>query len=273
MDKISALVGKHGFRARILHNGSLAGTVELPADARHGYLHLVREGELAFTHEAVPRLRITTPALVFYPRGLRHALHAPPGTPASLLSAATGFQGGADNPLVRALPPFMVVPLTEGALGPTLRVLALEAEREEEGRDLVLERLTDVLIIQIMRHAFKTGRLSPQLLAGLADERLGRALAAIHDAPQSDWKLTSLARVAGMSRSAFALYFQQVVGITPGDYLLQSRMNLAMTLLRQGEQVKAVSAGVGYASQPAFTRAFTESTGLSPRAWLQEQAA
>lgn len=273
MDKISALVGRHGFRARILHNGAVAGRVELPDDKRHGYLHLIRSGDVTFTHDTVPPLRIATPTLVFYPRGLRHALDAPHGLQARLLSAAAGFHGGADNPLVRALPPFMVVPLTEGALGPTLQVLALEAEREEEGRDLVLERLADVLIIQIMRHAFKSGRLSPQLLAGLADERLGRALAAIHDAPQSNWNLASLARVAGMSRSAFALYFQQVVGITPGDYLLQSRMNLAKTLLRQGEQVKAVSAGVGYASQPAFTRAFTESTGLSPRAWLQEQAA
>lgn len=81
-----------------------------------------------------------------------------------------------------------------------------------------------------------------------------------------------MAQVAGMSRSGFAAEFKAAVGTPPGDYLLRWRVSIAQAQLRSGAAVKSVSDGLGYASPAAFSRAFTQVVGASPRAWLKAEA-
>lgn len=105
------------------------------------------------------------------------------------------------------------------------------------------------------------------LMAGLADPRLHKALAAVHAEPSRAWTLVSMAAKAGMSRARFAAHFVQCVGVPPGEYLTGWRLGLARTLLRRGLPVKQVAAEVGYASASALGRVFAQRLGSSPMAW------
>lgn len=208
--------------------------------------------------------------MVFYPRGMAHRLHVPDGAAATLLCAMIAFEDGGANPLAHVLPECMHVPLTEAApMRHTLDLLFAEAALDAQGRAVILDRLCDVLMIQVIRHEFEQGKLDVGLLAGLADRQLGIVLDAMHGRPHEPWQLVSLARLAGMSRARFTEHFRKVVGLPPVEYLTRWRIGLACRLLRKGLPVKVVSAQTGYTSPPAFTRAFTEHVGMSPRRWLR----
>jgi AraC-like DNA-binding protein len=273
MDKLSNLLGRYTFSARVFFNGDFCDTNQLREDGVAGHLHLVRKGPVLFTHAHGETLRIDEPTMVFYPRGMSHCLKVPDGASASLLCATIRFADGSANPLVRTLPDHMEIPLRElEPLRHTLDLLFAEAAHERQGRTVILDRLCDVLMVQVIRQEFDQGHLDAGMLAGLADRQLAPVLDAIHARPHEPWQLQSLARLACMSRTGFTEHFRNVVGIPPGEYLTRWRISLACQLLRKGVPVKAVSAQAGYGSQPSFTRAFTEHVGISPRQWLRERA-
>jgi transcriptional regulator GlxA family with amidase domain len=116
------------------------------------------------------------------------------------------------------------------------------------------------------------GQVEAGMLAGLADERLRRALVAVHEAPERDWSLEALAEQAGMSRTSFATAFRDRVGLTPGSYLQRWRIGLAQKHLRQGRSLKLIATEVGYGSEAALSRAFRAQTGSSPREWRNSDA-
>jgi AraC-like DNA-binding protein len=153
-----------------------------------------------------------------------------------------------------------------GWLNSTLRLIAREAQELRPGGETVLTRLADVLVIQAIR-AWLAGAPEARQgwLAALRDEQVGRALAAIHRAPGRDWSLISLAREAGMSRSAFAERFTALVGEPAMRYLADWRMQSARTHLHATtEPLSAVAHRFGYQSEAAFGRAFKRAFGVSP---------
>jgi hypothetical protein len=79
MDKISSLVGRYSFRARVFFNGVFCDSNAFAENKSAGQLHLVRNGPVVFRHEGAPALRIDQPAMVFYPRGTAHSLEVPDG--------------------------------------------------------------------------------------------------------------------------------------------------------------------------------------------------
>jgi len=270
MDKLSALLGRCSFHASVFFNGDFCDANPFREDGQVGHLHLVRAGPVRFTHDDGSTLAVDAPAMVFYPRGLSHRLAVPDGATATLLCALIGFQDGGANALARMLPDVLHVPLA--ALAPmrlTLELLFAEAGGQVDGQDVILDRLCDVLMVQVIRHEFARGGLDLQVLSGLADRHLAPVLDAMHGRPEAPWQLQSLAALACMSRARFTEHFRSVVGMPPVEYLTRRRMALACRLLRMGAAVKAVSAQTGYTSPPAFTRAFTGHMGVSPRAWLR----
>jgi AraC-like DNA-binding protein len=274
MDKISSLVGRYSFRARVFFNGVFCDANAFTEDRSAGQLHLVRSCPVIFRQEGAPALRVEEPAMVFYPRGTAHVLEIlPEGAGATVLCAHISFEDGGANPLARALPACLHLPLAAmPALAHTLELLFAEAAASAQGRDVILDRLCDVLMIQVLRHEFEHGTLSVGLLAGLADRQLAPVLGAIHARPHEPWQLETLAREACMSRARFTEHFRNVVGVPPGEYLTRWRIGLAQDLLRKGMAVKVVSSQAGYTSAPAFTRAFTALVGVSPRQWLKDVA-
>lgn len=219
------------------------------------------------------RRRIDRPSVVFYPRPVDHEFHNAPVDGSDFACATLDIDGAPTHPLLDALPPLVVVPLDVAAeLEPALDLLFAEIDHVRCGNRALADRLFEVVLIHLFRwlldHPDELG--SPVgIIAGLADERLARALTAVHEAPGDAWTLETMARHAGMSRSAFAAHFKQVVGQTPAAYLARWRITLAQSQLRAGASVTRTAADLGYATAPAFSRAFAAHVGCSPRAWLK----
>jgi len=271
MDKLSSLLGRQAFGARIFYNGQFCDANQFHENGSAGHLHLVRQGLVEFVHDDGTVLRIDQPSLVFYPRGSRHRLQVPGGHSALLLCADIVFEGGTANPLSKILPDCLHMPLSASpGLGATLDLLFDEAAAAAPGRELILDRLCDVLLVQVIRREFENGHLSLGLLVGQEDRHLSAALKAIHERAHEPWTVESLARLACMSRASFTEHFRQVMGIPPGEYLGRWRIALGARLLRQGMPVKLASSHAGYTSPSTFTRAFTAQMGASPREWLRQ---
>ena len=145
-----------------------------------------------------------------------------------------------------------------------VRLVGEEAGDDRPGRDLILSRLVEVLMIEALR----TGggdAASPGLLRGLADARLAAAIRAMHGEPARPWTVAGLARAAALSRSAFFDRFTRAVGLPPMEYLLGWRMALAKDLLRrQAVALDEVARRVGYSSASTFSTAFSRHVGQPP---------
>ncbi len=151
-----------------------------------------------------------------------------------------------------------------GRLATLTAIIGEETRDEKAGRDLVLTRLVEVLLVEDLRAGARADD-PPGLLRGLADARLAAAIRAMHDAPAQAWTLASLAHAAALSRSAFFERFTRTLGVTPMDYLLAWRMALAKTLLRTERlAIDAVAERIGYASASTFSTAFSKHVGQPP---------
>ncbi|MCC6870061.1 MAG: AraC family transcriptional regulator [Burkholderiales bacterium] len=276
IDRLSGILDRFRVRAQLHHAGALCGLNHFDAGAGHGYLHVLRRGALEVSHPGardVPeRMRFAEPTLLLYVRPFTHRFHNPPADGPDFTCARLIFEGGADNPLARALPPLIALPLARvPGLHSALDLLFAETDRIRCGQRLLADRLFEVVVLQLLRwlldHPEEAG-VRPGLVAGLSDPRLARALAAMHDAPGERWTLAGMASRAGMSRTAFADTFREVVGQTPADYLSGWRIALAQSRLREGRPLKILADELGYANPSALSRAFTARVGRSPRDWL-----
>lgn len=271
MDNLSLLLQPHAYQTRVFYDNHFCGISSFDDDVEKcGHLHIVRSGRATLHHQRQPTLEVAGPALVFYPRGLTHQLHVARGDSTLLLCARVQFGVSNGLALALALPELVhVAPDQVVGLPATLALLYQHADQQYAGRAQVLDRLCDVVVTQLIQHLYASGSLDADKLTGQPDNGLLRVLELMHSDAGQPWTLQQLADLAGMSRSKFARVFHEVVGHTPADYLAEQRMLLAQTLLKELHPVKAVADKVGYASQSAFTKAFSARRGMSPRAWLQ----
>lgn len=276
IDRLSGLLERMRIQAQLHHAGALCALNHFDACDGHGYLHVLRRGRLEVRHPGardVPKvIRFDEPALLFYPLPFTHRFHNPPVDGADFTCARVSFAGGADHPLARALPPLIALPLARvQGLEASLALLFAETERVRCGQRLLADRLFEVVVLQLLRwlldHPQEAG-IRPGLITGLSHPGLARALVAMHDAPGEAWTLERMAARAGMSRTAFATTFREIVGQPPADYLAGWRVALAQSRLRDGAPIKSLADELGYANPSALSRAFSARTGLSPRAWL-----
>lgn len=271
-DRLAALLEHFSVSARVFHAGVLCGINGLDGSGDTGQLHLIRRGRVAVRHGAATAVKVTRPSLLLYPRPMAHRFVTDADSGADFACAQVSFGGEAANPIAAALPPFTCMALDElqGAEG-VLSLLFDEAFRQNCGRQAMLNRLFEVVLIQVLRQLMEQGQMQAGMLAGLGHARLRLALVAMHEQPAQDWSLDALAERAGMSRSVFARSFREVVGCTPGVYLQGWRIGLAQQALRKGRPLKTIVHDVGYGSEAALSRVFKAQTGLSPRQWRLEQ--
>jgi len=175
--------------------------------------------------------------------------------------------------VARLLPPAILIRRGQpGAarLGRIVELIAEEAGEHNRCRDLILERLVEVLLIEAWRFETEHASAEKGLLGGLADPALSGVLRALHADLAGPWTVEKLARTAGMSRAVFAERFARTVGIPPMQYLTEWRVARAKELLLdERPALSAVAGKVGYSSASAFSAAFTRVVGCSPAAFAK----
>jgi len=273
VDRLATLLERFAVNASVFHAGALCGINSLPGEDEAGQLHLVRRGPVQVSH-GQQTVQVDVPSLLLYPRPMPHRFSTDPQHGADMACANLHFEGGRLNPISAALPDFMCMPLTDLQGGSAaLDLLFEEAFEQRCGRTVMVNRLFEVVMIQVLRQLMEAGQMRGGLFAGLGHPRLRLALVAVHEAPAQAWTLEDLAETAGMSRSVFAASFREAMGITPGQYLQGWRVSLAQQALRQGRPLKRIADDVGYGSEAALSRAFKAHTGQSPRQWREQDRA
>ncbi|HEY5808303.1 MAG TPA: AraC family transcriptional regulator [Povalibacter sp.] len=271
-DRLEALLNHYTVTAQMFHSGPLCGINELPAQGDLGQLHLIKEGPIEVSHAGHASIQISEPSLLFYPRPLTHRFRSDPQRGADMACANLKFSGGMTNPIAAALPACICLPLAKvHGVQSILAVLFEEAFNQRCGRRAMVDRLFEVVLIQLLRHLMEAGEIRGGMLAGLAHPKLRHALIAMHEKPADEWSLESLADASGMSRSTFADSFRDTLGCTPGIYLQSWRVSLAQQALRRGRSLKMIAVEVGYGSEAALSRAFKAQSGVTPSEWRRGQ--
>jgi len=194
------------------------------------------------------------------------------GRSTQLICGHFAFDDTAIHPLLEALPRYIHISGSESLnnawLESAMKFITVESLGGEPGSDAVVHRLSEIIFIQAVRVYVDRMGSDAGSLAGIADPQIGRALGAMHSSPQAPWTVEGLAREAGMSRTAFAVKFAQLIGMTPHSYLTQWRMQEAGRKLREtGDPILTVAEHAGYRSEAAFNRAFKKWFDATPASY------
>jgi len=192
------------------------------------------------------------------------------GAPTTIVCGSLSFDRASLKPITQLLPSFILIKADQAhtlALQNTMQALTSEMAEQAPGSEVVATRLAEVLFIQALRAhiASEVEWRNKGWLRAIFDPQVGAALSAIHDEVNAAWTVESLAGAAGMSRSAFAARFKELLGQTPLEYVTEWRMQKAMTLLAQRDKkLIDIARSVGYESDAAFSKAFKRVVGTNP---------
>ena len=179
------------------------------------------------------------------------------------------------RPLQDALPALLHVKTQTAADGEwlcaTIRQIVSEVEKPRTGGVSMLERLTEITFIELLRYEIGKARPgSTGWMAALAEPSLRRCIALIHDDPRRNWSVQDLAAASGVSRSTLAERFEAVLDTSPMRYVRDWRLHLASVALSTTPQrIAAIAYEAGYGTEAAFTRAFSRAYGAPPSTWRQ----
>lgn len=205
--------------------------------------------------------------------GMGHLVVEGEGAHTSLICGAVTFDGGEAHPVFSMLPPLIHVRDRNGAMSrlveTLIELIAAEVDDRVPGSDTVVARLTDVLVIYVLRDYIQrlpAGEVG--WLGALRDPEIRQALGCMHGQPERTWTAQELASIVGLSRSAFFARFKELVGESPSQYLTRWRIHLATQMLREeGATVSAVARRLGYRTDAAFSNAFARVMNVRPGAY------
>lgn len=210
-------------------------------------------------------------------RQAEHVYRRPGEGPATtFVCGAYRFEGDLCSTLLDGLPEIIVVPAARGTtLCGVVDLVAGELAVEAPGRQTLLDRLLDVLLISVLRAHFAADpRGAPSWYTALHDPAVGTALRAMHDDPAAPVTVASLARLAHVSRATLAQRFTKLVGVPPSTYLTSWRLRLAKERLRESDDpLDTIAREVGYGSGYAFAAAFKREVGEAPGVWRAAEQA
>jgi AraC-like DNA-binding protein len=244
-------------------------------DTTSASFHLVRRGE-CWLMSGDQNDRLGPGDLVFIEPGRDHALASqPPGQDAPADNAGTlllcgycEFTQDTGTPLLDVFPALTIVREEELLKHPWLRStldqLSTEYMSQQPGAELVVNKLTEIVLVELIRINFGRGEQS-RFIAALSDKRIAKALQHLHNSPHISWTLEKMGEEIGMSRAAFAKRFKELVGQPMFEYLTLLRIQRARELLRETKlPLYEVASRVGYESDLAFAKTFKKHTGITP---------
>jgi AraC-like DNA-binding protein len=180
------------------------------------------------------------------------------------------------NPLLAVLPRIFKIDMRNDPqsawLESSLRFATTEAAEGRAGSAIVLAKLSELLFVEAVRRCIDALPADKKgWLAGVRDRFVGRALALLHTQPAHAWTVDELARKVGLSRSAFAQRFTDLLAQPPMQYLARWRLQIAAQELSMGgKSLAAVATQIGFESEAAFNRAFKREFGIPPAGWRKK---
>ncbi|OFZ30161.1 MAG: hypothetical protein A2622_09960 [Bdellovibrionales bacterium RIFCSPHIGHO2_01_FULL_40_29] len=182
-----------------------------------------------------------------------------------LLCGEIIFNHRGSDEILKALPTAIIIPYEDSKewLTPVLDLIIKENLGESPAKQVILNSLSELLFIYALRYYIQVNQNKQGLLSIYANPQIARAMNQVHLNLEKNWSLESLAKEAGLSRTTFAQKFKQLSGQTPFEYLTWLRMQLAWSLLSQGELVSEVASQVGYQSESAFSHVFKKQFSIS----------
>jgi AraC-like DNA-binding protein len=247
-----------------------------------GELLVVPQGEAHLMGSAldlapVPAAPLLTSQLQAAPGEVLRLSYGGGGESTRLLCGFLACDETINNPVLSALPRIFKIDMRNDPrsawLEASLEFAAAEAAQWRAGSATVLARLSELLFVEAVRRCID-GLPDDRKgwLAGVRDRFVGRALASMHAQPAYDWTVDELARKVGLSRSALAQRFSDLLGQPPMQYLASWRLRMAAHELSSGSKtLAAVAELVGYESEAAFNRAFKREFGMPPAGWRKSR--
>lgn len=265
-----------GIKFTVLSKGHCCMKLEDTGETIHlnsGDCVLMTQGG-AFSTSSSAKAACVDPSIFKQDISDTEALYSNGGSDVHLQGGRFFFSDIHDAILCNLLPRFICLRAEEmsaSLLKPLIERFVLEVRSARPGRTAAIHNLAKMMVLEIIRFQLeKSDDHTGNILSGLSDRRIGKAIHAIHGRPDKAWTVESLALAAGMSRSNFAARFRLLVGIGPIEYLTQWRMVLACSsLTTTTEAISEIAYRYGYASESAFSTAFRRNLGISPRSYRE----
>jgi len=247
-------------------------------DTQSASFHLVRRGECWVTSGDLQE-RLGPGDMVFVEPGRNHVLRQEPQVEHSqtlLLCGYCEFTEETGTPLLEIFPSLTIVREQEFLKNPwlksTLDQLSTEYMSQRPGSELVVNKLTEIVLVELIRINFGRDEKS-KFIQALMDKQIAKALQQLHNNPHVTWTLEKMAGEVGMSRAAFAKRFKNLVGRPMFEYLTDLRVQRAKELLLETKlPLYEVASRVGYESDLAFTKTFKKRTGITPTRFRKQTA-
>ena len=172
------------------------------------------------------------------------------------------------NPILEAMPNTMVISTRDSAgttLANVINLMIAETKSSGGSSNAIIDRLSDILFIEAIRTYVGMKNDDQSYIAALQDQRLSKALISFHKEPEKNWTVQMLSEKAGMSRSAFADKFKQMIKMSPMEYVKGFRLQQAYEeLVTNAKSVTQIAENCGYQSEAAFRKAFKKQFGIGP---------
>jgi len=266
------------------------------APSKDSIFHVISHGGAYLQVEGEPEaMRVDDGDVLLFPTGHPHALYDDPRSPLTrlvhldynpqrgyqvvnseaegpkllMLCGAFHFAYPSGLPLLRRLPKLIHIPGAQGQMvqgcADIVGLIARESAAQQPGAAVVLNRLTELLFIQVIRLWIdQQAEATMGWGAALRDQSISAALGLIHQSPGHKWTVNTLAEAVALSRSAFAARFTALVGEPPLTYLTRWRMLRATRLLKNEVGMESIADLLGYESEAAFRKAFKREMGMPP---------
>lgn len=233
-----------------------------------GQIHHLGPGDLVFLGPSVDHQLTSQP-----PQGQSYVENEN----TLLLCGYCSFQEDTLTPLKQIFPKILIVREEElhkhSWLKATFDQISSEYMSQNPGTELIVNKLTEVVLIELIRINFCRQDQNSFLLA-LNDQRISKALTLIHSSPRQPWTLENLSSQIGMSRAAFAKRFKDMIGEPMFAYLSKVRIQKAKELLQDTRLfVDDIASTVGYESERAFAKTFGKYVGMTPKQYRKTQVA
>lgn len=259
---------------------SLDGTHEvevMPGDVilvLHGKAHDMKDHPqtAVLDHEEVKKLGVYHPGeLLRYSSGSPAHAKTRFSEGTELICGHFEFKDDTPHPLLASLPDVIHIKKESASgiqfswLHTALDFIDYESLNRDPGAFAIINKLSEVIFIQSLRAYMKDNRVNTPFLAALNDQYIRKSIQEIHHNPGHKWRLDSLAKVAGLSRTVYAERFLKLTGMTPMKYVTHWRMEKAKRLLQnEALSVDEVASQVGYGASESFQKTFKKIVGVTP---------